>query len=383
MKTVKTSRLFERKQDKISGVPYYILTEKKCAYQQGFYFVNNSITLDGRYLWFYTAESPVYDASLRNMGYVDFLTDEVVICHDIIIDDTSPYVDPQTGTVYYTKGASVYMREPGKDKAAKKLCTVPFGGYIRTIASHLTPLSDGKSFLLDIQRYNFGNIQGTINIETGEFTEWSRCDHQTAHGQINPKNDALGLFAYESHVDLATGKKVFGVPIDENGVYQRLWTITADGVRTCYPARDNYASHEWWSADGKKIFYVNDFGIQRLDLTTGEHICVHECYPWHAHTTKDENYYVFDEKVLDRYDRKWFRGCPAAVKFYNRITNKEIAIVTEMPENGFSPSNQCTYHIDPHPRFTDDEKYIVFTTTELGGVDLAVAVVDELVALTK
>ena len=267
MKTPATSKLFTRVVDKKSGVPYYVLTTKAAEYQQGFYFVNESMTEDGRYLWFYAAVNPVYNGVGRNLGYVDFLTDEIVICYDVVIDDTSPYVDPESGDVYFTKGASVYKREPGRDKLAKKLCTVPIGGFIRTISSHLTPLSDGKRFLLDIQRHNFGNIQGVINVETGEFVEWSHCDHQTAHAQINPKNDDLGLFGYEGQTDLFNGKKIMGVPLTEDGIYQRLWTITSDGTRSMYPPRDNYATHEWWSADGKKIYYVNDLGIQRLDPT--------------------------------------------------------------------------------------------------------------------
>ena len=53
-----------------------------------------------------------------------------------------------------------------------------------------------------------------------------------------------------------------------------------------------------------------------------------------------------------------------------------------MPEGG-TPEKPNGYHIDPHPRFTENENYIVFTTTELGAVDLAVAFVDELTELSK
>ena len=60
-----------------------------------------------------------------------------------------------------------------------------------------------------------------------------------------------------------------------------------------------------------------------------------------------------------------------------------MKIVTEMPENGATPENPNNYHIDPHPRFTENEKYIVFTTTELGSVDLAVAAVAEVLPFTK
>ena len=380
MKTPETSKHFKRVVDEKSGVSHYVLTTRLTEYQQGFYFVNNSMTSDGRYLWFYATPNPVYTTFDRHLGYVDFLTDEVVICYDAYAG--APFVDPDTGDVYFVRGKSLYMRSPGKEEKARKLCSVDIPGYVRNIACHLTRLSDKKSFFLDIGRDDFGFIQGVLNSETGKFTKWGETSLTANHGQINPADDNLALYGIDTGDSLSTGE-TFDVPVSDDGIYQRMWTINSRGERTLHPPRDNYASHEWWSPDGKKIYYVNDFGIQRLDLTTGEHICVHECYPWHAHTTRDESLYVYDEKVLDRYGGKWYRGCPAAVRFYNKQTDKEITIVTEMPENNFTPSNQCNYHIDPHPRFTENEKYIVFSTSELGGCDLAVARVDELVKLTK
>jgi hypothetical protein len=38
------------------------------------------------------------------------------------------------------------------------------------------------------------------------------------------------------------------------------------------------------------------------------------------------------------------------------------------------------YHPDPHPRFILDDEFVVYTTTVLGGLDLALTRVDELVA---
>ncbi|MBQ2876763.1 MAG: hypothetical protein IJE25_07120 [Clostridia bacterium] len=382
MFTPETSKHFKRVVDEKSGVPHYVLETKLVAYQQGFYFVNNSMTCDGRYLWFYAIINPVYTTFERNLGYVDFLTDEVVICYDALVEGASPYVDPETGDVYFTRNSCLYKREPVKDKMAVKLCSVDIPGYVRNIVCHLTRLSDKKSFFLDIGRDDFGFIQGTLNSETGEFIKWGETSLTANHGQINPKNDKLALFGIDTGDDLKTGAAIH-VPHSEDGIYERLWTVTADGEYTMHPPRNNYATHEWWSADGEKIYYVNDLGIQRKNLKTGEHICVHECYPWHAHTTADEKLYIYDEKVLDRFGGRWFRGCPAAVRFYNKATDKEITVVTEMPENDFNPKNQCEYHIDPHPRFTENEKYVVFTTTELGSVDLALASVDELLALTK
>jgi hypothetical protein len=40
------------------------------------------------------------------------------------------------------------------------------------------------------------------------------------------------------------------------------------------------------------------------------------------------------------------------------------------------------YHIDPHPRFCGSDRFVVFTTTVRGEVDLAVVRVDDLIDRT-
>ena len=381
-----TSKHFTRVIDKVTGVPHYVLTTRMTAYQQGFYFINNSMTSDGRYLWFCAAAAPIYSTMDRNLGYVDFLTDEVVICYDVLFDSATPYVDANTGEVFYTRGKAIYARRPGKNEVARKLCTVSIDGYVYKLATHLTMTSDKKHFFLDVSRIDFGCIQGTVEIATGKFTEWSRAPLGTNmnHGQINPKNDSLALCAYDGWSSLDSGEH-HRIPYDEEGRYQRLWTLTADGGRKMHPAMHNYATHEWWSADGKKIYYCCDkYGIYGIDLESGEDIAILEGIdPWHAHSSKDDSLFVYDEKKLERYGGKWYRGCPAALNFLNRRTGKHLVVISEMPENGHTPENQNAYHIDPHPRFTENEKYIVFTTTELGGCDLGICVVDDLLELTK
>ena len=152
-----------------------------------------------------------------------------------------------------------------------------------------------------------------------------------------------------------------------------------------HPAMHNYATHEWWSGDGKKIYDCCDrYGIYGIDLETGEDITILEGVdPWHAHSTRDDSYFIYDEKKLERYGGKWYRGCPAALNFLNRKTGKHLVVISEMPENGFTPENQTAYHIDPHPRFSENEKYVIFSTSELGGCDLAIASVEELIKLTS
>ena len=383
MKTPETSKHFAKVVDPHSGAPHYVLKTKLADYQQGFYFVNNSMTRDGRYLWFYAIPNPVYTTMNRHLGYVDFLTDEVVICYDCLFNDSSPYIDAETGDAYFTHGNKIYLRHPGKDEKAVALCHIPIDGYFSQISTHLTRASDGYTFLLDIRREEFGYVLGTVDIRSGEFTEWSRSELCTNHAQLNPRCDTLALCACDGWFDFSGNKRP--VPYDEHGNYMRLWTATKDGGRKMYPPKNNYATHEWWSDDGKKIYYCSDnYGIYGINLDTGADITVLEGVdPWHAHCTKDESLFVYDEKKLDRYGGKWYRGCPAAVNFLNRRTGKRLVVVTEMPENGHTPENQNLYHIDPHPRFTENEKYIVFSTSELGGCDLAVAAVDELIELTQ
>ena len=384
MKTPETSKHFKRVVDPVTGVPHYVLTTKLVEYQQGFYFVNNSMTNDGRYLWFYATANPVYDTYSRNMGYVDFLTDEVVICYDVLFDDATPFVDPDTGTVYFAHGKNIYMREPGKEKRAVKLCTVPVEGTVLKLATHLTRSSDKEHFFLDISKLEFGFIQGLINIKTGEFTEWSRSEICKDHGQLSPISDDVALCASGAWCEYGSGE-FHDVTLSEEGIYRRLWIVESNGRHTMHPAMHNYATHEWWSGDGKKIYYCCDgYGIYGIDLETGEDITILEGVdPWHAHSTNDDMYFVYDEKKLERYGGKWYRGCPAALNFLNRKTGKHLVVISEMPENGHTPENQTAYHIDPHPRFSENEKYVIFSTSELGGCDLAVASVEELIKLTS
>lgn len=380
MKTPETSQLFEKRVNEASGVEYYVLTAKVADYQQGFYFVNNSMTNDGRYLWFYCSFPPVYSSELRKLGVIDFEMDEIYLLNDTLCNAASPYIDSETGCAYFTWKNGIYKRSPAKDDHTLRLASLDNKAFVERISTHLTLSPDKAEFFLDVREGNRNFYVGSLNLETGKFTKWAENKHQFNHAQFNPVYPDLALCAYDAFKDQITGERQ-NVPKDENGVYQRLWTVTRNGEKTCYKAEGNYATHEWWSPDGRFIYYVNGSGIHKLNIETLEDINVHPCVPWHAHVNRDESCYVYDKVEYDRYET-WYRGMPASVKFYNSMTDREIDIVSLMPSNEFHPGNQCRYHIDPHPRFTENEKYIVFTTTELGGADVAVVKVEQLITMT-
>jgi hypothetical protein len=67
------------------------------------------------------------------------------------------------------------------------------------------------------------------------------------------------------------------------------------------------------------------------------------------------------------------------VAFFNRATNREINLVSFMPQ----PPAFKKYHIHPHPQFCFNDQYVCYTTTVLGSVDVAFAPVSQLTRLTS
>ncbi|MFW6007432.1 MAG: hypothetical protein ACOCQ5_05520, partial [Halanaerobiales bacterium] len=61
--------------------------------------------------------------------------------------------------------------------------------------------------------------------------------------------------------------------------------------------------------------------------------------------------------------------------FYDREQNKEINIVTGLPNPPFSRNK---YHIDPHPQFSPKDSWIVYTTTVRNKVDVALTPVSNI-----
>jgi len=376
MYTVENSRHFRRMQDPVSGAVYYVMDTHVAAQQQGFYFVNPSMSDDGRYLWFYCSFPP---ALYRTLGVVDFLTDEVYHFPETQYAGATPLVDTATGHVYYADDAAVYRRSPNPAEAPVLIAPLPavmFENNARVInpATHLTFSPDKKQLFLDAVTTK-GWVAGALTMETGEFQVYCRPQFHRNHGQFNPVYPGLALMAE----DFFGG---FKIRTDENGVYMRLWTVTSDGEEKVWPPLDlQKATHEWWSADGRKIYYcryddVSNNGVCAIDIFTGEHKMVAPVRAWHSHSTADDKLFIFDE------NDGFYRGCPSRVGLYNTTTGKKVYIVSQH-EALASREKPSKYHLDPHPRFNGQEKYIVFTTVTDGHTDLAVAKTADILPLTE
>lgn len=369
-----------------NGVNYWVLSTHVAPVQQGFYFVNSGCSDDGRYLWFYCAFPP---AEGHSLGVIDFLSDEVHYFPETL--GSGWMVDGPTGNVYWGCKQGIFMRTPHPHEKAIKIADIPAEIKKLNISgtgTHLTFTPDRKEIVVDIQTA-CGSFIGSFNVKDGSYTQWYRTvpDIPYNHTQTCPTDGDLCMCAHEVSWSTETGQ--YELPELVDGVYPRLQLIRRDGSREMRKPYKNFATHEWWAADGKSIYYCSSQSIVQDKLGDNEAECI--CYipieggngTWHAHSTMDDKYFVVDGSWPSE-GLTWWRGCPSLVRFYNNESKKIIDIVTYNPVvEGWSSKNPGSYHIDPHPRFVKNDEWVTFTTTVAGRVDMAVAETKQLIEMSK
>jgi hypothetical protein len=129
-----------------------------------------------------------------------------------------------------------------------------------------------------------------------------------------------------------------------------------------------------WDPLGKHVWccYRNEAWRVRIeDAEIERFVFPHNCS--HVHASLDGTLIVCDDFI------EFFRGAPTRVHFLNRRTGRELTLV-DNPK--YDNHTGRLYHIDPHPRFCCDDRYVAFTTTVLGAVDLAVVETEALLQAT-
>ncbi len=351
------------------GQTFYILTRRAAPQQQAFYFVNDSCSPDGRYLWLYASFPPAGGMEQHSLAVADLLENEVRVFHDAQFWAASPLLERGTDCALYTWENAIYRRSPRAGEPAEELLRVPARGLCQAISTHLTCSPDGRELFLDRRMGNRRFDFGSVNLETGVYTPWREADFYFKHGQFNPVDGDLALVAKDFWVDLETGERQPIPTVD--GVYERLWVCTRGGRMTRYAPLGGYATHEWWGAGGECFYYCSPEGIARQAVSGGAPERVHACRPWHAFSSRDESRFVYDQ-VCPAPGETFYRGVASSVRLFDARTGEDRVICTLNPSL-CSPERPNNYHIDPHPRFIMNDRYVVFTTTVLGRVDLAVA----------
>ncbi len=389
--------LFTKWVDPKSGVESYILTARVAPLQQSFYYVNSSITDDGRYYWFYCGFPPSGSANNgRTLAFVDFHEGKVCYCPETQFSHASPFVDAVTGCAYWCNETGIWKREP-KAEAKPELVNSYDTDFVKKqrvwrYATHLTLSADRTHFQIDGE---IGNqwYAGRAPLDGGKIEIWQIFDRSYNHGQFHPVDPDLILLAQDFYVDrihweyhpyenrlwlIRKGEKARPVyeksPGDYVGVRQdgHLVNGRPRQVRDCRAMH----SHEWWSGDGRYIWYVHHgpgHGIERVLLGGSEPELVwpHDTIS-HAHSDATDHFLVGDSQPpQDPSDRR--------VTFRNIKTEREVNLVSFMPDMA---GDELRYHIHCHPRFCLSDRLICYTTTVLGQVDVAFAKVEDLIART-
>lgn len=365
------SKLFTPWTHPTTGVTIYLLTRKVAPLQEAFYFVNESMTCDGRYLWFYCAHPPSGSAGQgRMLGVVDFEKDEVHAFPETAFHSASPYIDPDDGTAYWGVGRWLWRRGPQPDAVAEMVNALPEdlvkGRTVSRLATHLTRSADGREFFIDAA-FGLQWVFGTLPVDGGDFQFWQRFDRNYNHAQFSPTDPDLVLFAQENHPDPITG---LTFPIVD-----RMWLIRRGELARPVFSSPIRLTHEWWDPGGDHVWCVWGNEAWRTNIATQEVEKIQwPSHCWHAHTSRDLRHVVADS------NERFYRGCPSKVGFLNRESGIYVEIADNPEMKGIVGSQ---YHIDPHPRFCSQDRYIVFTTTVRGQVDLAITGVEDLIRRTS
>jgi hypothetical protein len=364
------SKLFSPWTDSATGVTVYLLTHKVAPIQEAFYFVNNGMTADGRYLWFYCAFPPSGSAVYgRTLGLVDFERQEAHHFPETQFQHASPFVDPDSGDVYWATGPSIWRRPADPAAGAECVNSLPEDlvklRTVHRLATHLTRSADGKEFFVDAE-FGMQWVFGTLPLDGGDFQLWHRFDRNYNHAQFSPTDPDLVLFAEENHPDPITGLRF--------PIVDRMWLIRRNEAPRPVFDTPTRVTHEWWDADGEHVWCVWGNEAWRTNIASREvERVAWPAHCWHAHVSQNGDYMISDS------NERFYRGCPSSVYFLNRRTGKHVQVVSN-PEMKSIVGSQ--YHIDPHPRFCYSDQLVVFTTTVRGEVDLAMVKVEDLVGRT-
>lgn len=351
-----------------SGVTSYVLTHRVAPVQQGFYFVNDSMSADGRYLWFYCAFPPALHRTLAVLDLVDG-----TVHHFPETNASGAYVDPHSGEAFWSEGAAVWKRGPRVDDKPVLVNQLPSelvgNRGVERLTTHLTRSADGKEFFIDA-KVGLGYLFGSLPLDGSQFQPWWRFDRCHNHAQFSPTDPNTVLFAQEFHSDPITGLRF---PITN-----RLWSMKRGEEPQPILSEPRFVSHEWWDADGEHVWCVDTVHNNetwRVRVADGEvkrFAFPRQC--WHSHSSADGQLIVGDS------NNGFFRGCASTVHFMNRNTGKIIVLAEHKERTDYVGRN---YHIDPHPRFCANDQYVVYTTTVRNEIDLAITPVENLIDATE
>ena len=201
---------FEEYIDEESGVKSYILNKKPAEFVQSFYFTNQSLSEDNKYLWMYCFYPPLKQHCLGVVS-LDPKNTFVRVFNQAVFSGASPLVAPEGDKVYFT----------GIDDSDCAVYTIDLNGNIELFAkmdnsfidnklvtrfsTHLTISADGKYMLIDAMFVTYGFVT-ILDMKTREFKIINEYQNFHNHAQFSPVHPNLFLLSQDSRCDPVSGK---------------------------------------------------------------------------------------------------------------------------------------------------------------------------------
>ena len=212
------------------------------------------------------------------------------------------------------------------------------------------------------------NTLFTVNLQTGAITKL--IEHSTDwlnHFQFSPADPTLLMYCHEGNWQ----------EVD------RIWTIRTDGSQNQLVHKRimkmEIAGHEWWGADGERIWYQLQFPrnvpngafIASVNVHTGERVWYHQdadAGSIHHNVSPDGTVFCGDGN----------RGNPWIVLCRPVNNPDDHTLGSGLIKGGYVKSEKLVnmqktavhgahnYYLEPNPSFTPDQKYVVFRSDMFG-----------------
>jgi oligogalacturonide lyase len=206
-----------------------------------------------------------------------------------------------------------------------------------------------------------------IDLRTGEMRTLLHSTDWVNHLLFSPTDPGLLMYCHEG-----PWQKV-----------DRIWTIRTDGTHnTLIHKRTMFmeiAGHEFWSPDGKTIWYDwqtpkgEDFWLAGYDIATGRRTAYHmQRNEWsiHFNVTRDGSLFCGDGgdpgQVAHAPDGEWI------YLFHPQLLNGDGINSPDLIQPGVFHAeklvrmSQHNYRLEPNVSFTPDQKWVIFRSNMFG-----------------
>lgn len=347
------------------------------------YFNQNGYTADGKKLIYTTPEG------ISTLELVGGKTRRVVEGRVRMVD-----AGRKNPRVYYTREGAVHWTDVETGET-KQIATLPPRGSISTINADETLLA-GTYIEGNGQDYG-GNLPAgqqarrldqpankaqmmeerwaarlpmglfTVNVKTGEVKTIHKANDWLNHLLFSPTDPTLLMFCHEG-----PWHKV-----------DRIWIMRTDGtqvkkVHTRTMTMEIFG-HEFWSADGKTIWYDlqiprgEDFWLAGYKVDTGERTWYHlQRNEWsiHFNVSRDGKLFCGDggnpTQVARAPDGQWIYLFRPELIENRGLQNKEFVQPGVLRAERLVNMSKHQYRLEPNVSFTPDQKWVVFRSNMFG-----------------